>query len=213
MPEKERKMEIAKVKRRWSDMEDSEDEEALEGLVNGYVVNQQKELNVVDEWEEEYDEELVKDGVEDEMDYMKKIDMFEFVSEEESVRRGGKRPTTCRWVMTKKITDEGENVVRCRLVGRDFKPKRGERDREDLFAAMPPLEAKKILFRMSTVGMEKRRLGTKDEEVLMFVDVRKAHLNGVCEEEVFVELPEEFGKGKRFAGLRRWLYGMRKAAQ
>jgi hypothetical protein len=33
------------------------------------------------------------------------------------------------------------------LVGRDFKPK-GERDREDLFAAMPPLEAKKLLFRM-----------------------------------------------------------------
>jgi hypothetical protein len=26
-------------------------------------------------------------------------------------------------------------------------------------------------------------------------------------------LPEEFGKGKRFARLRRWLYGMRKAAQ
>jgi hypothetical protein len=41
--------------------------------------------------------------------------------------------------------------VCCRLislVARAFKPK-GYRDREDLFAAMPPLEAKKILFWMA----------------------------------------------------------------
>ena len=37
--------------------------------------------------------------------------------------------------------------MRCRLVGRDFKVK-GEEEREDLFAAMPPLESKKLMFRM-----------------------------------------------------------------
>ena len=48
----------------------------------------------------------------------------------------------------------------------------------------------------------------------MFIDVRKAHLNGVADDQewVFVELPPEFHVYGRFARIRRWLYGMRKAA-
>ena len=44
---------------------------------------------------------------------------------------------------------------------------------------------------------------------LMVVDVKTAHLNAPCDEEERVELPEEHG---RYAMLRRWLYGTRKAA-
>ena len=75
--------------------------------------------------------------------------------------------------------------MRSRWVARDFKPK-GEKDREDLFAAMPPLEAKRMLFRRARV---RRKRAYK----LLFVDVRKAHLNGVCDEDVYVELPPEAG--------------------
>ena len=48
----------------------------------------------------------------------------------------------------------------------------------------------------------------------MFIDVRKAHLNGAVDDQewVFVELPPEFHAYGRFARIRRWLYGMRKAA-
>ena len=46
----------------------------------------------------------------------------------------------------------------------------------------------------------------------MFIDVRKAHLNAVCDEEAWVELQEEFWEWGRYAKLKRWLYGMRKAA-
>ena len=46
----------------------------------------------------------------------------------------------------------------------------------------------------------------------MFIDVRKAHLNAVCDEEVYVELPEEFKEYGECAKLRRWLYGCRPAA-
>ena len=42
----------------------------------------------------------------------------------------------------------GEWVMRCRLVARDFKARYGG-VRDDLFSAMPPLEAKKCLFRMA----------------------------------------------------------------
>ena len=52
----------------------------------------------------------------------------------------------------------------------------------------------------------------KEEIKLMFIDVKKAHLNAMCEVEEWVELPEEFWEWGRYARLKRWLYGMRKAA-
>ena len=44
-----------------------------------------------------------------------------------------------------KKNDEGRELVRCRLVARDFNPRR-EGPRDDLFATMRPLGAKKALF-------------------------------------------------------------------
>ena len=41
---------------------------------------------------------------------------------------------------------------------------------------------------------EKRREQGHDEVKLMFVDVRKAHLNAKCDEEEWVELPDELKK-------------------
>ena len=48
----------------------------------------------------------------------------------------------------------------------------------------------------------------------MFINVRKAHLNGVVDDQewVFVELPPEFHACGRFGRIWRWLFGMRKAA-
>ena len=40
---------------------------------------------------------------------------------------------------------------------------------------------------------------------LMFLDVRKANFNAVCEEEEWVELPAEMWKWGRYERLRRWL--------
>ena len=100
-------------------------------------------------------------------------------------------------------------------MGRDFKAKGGKgvgTSAAELFAAMPPLEAKKILFRMTAATRRRRRRQGKEEEKLMFVDVKKAHLNARCDLEEWVELPEEFHEHGRYARLRRWLYGMRRAA-
>eukprot|EP00973_Karenia_brevis_P053451 7428645-Karenia_brevis.AAC.1 len=47
----------------------------------------------------------------------------------------------------------------------------------------------------------------------MFVDVKKAHLNPVCEEEVCLELPEECHCPLGYCSkLNYWMYGMRGAA-
>ena len=102
-------------------------------------------------------------------------------------------PTTTKWVDRAKKDDTGKTFVRCRLVARDFKPKR-EGPRDDLFAAMPPLEAKKALFAFVAGVRENRRAQGHDEVKLMFVDVKKAHLNAKCDEEEWVELRNEFNK-------------------
>ncbi len=48
---------------------------------------------------------------------------------------------------------------------------------------------------------------------MMFIDVRRAHLNAVCNGQADVELPEEMNKKGYCGKLKRWLYGMRNAAQ
>ena len=108
--------------------------------------------------------------------------MFEFGTYEEAVARGGKRPTTTKWVEGWKADDKGVRYVRCRLVGRDFKARDAE-EREDLFAAMPPLEPKKLMFSMLAGMRGQRRRKGLAEVKLMFIDVRKAHLNARCDEE------------------------------
>ena len=77
---------------------------------------------------------------------------------------------------------------------------------------MPPLESKKLMFRMvAGVRGQRRRKGLAEVK-LMFTDVRKAHMNAMCEDEEWVQLPEEIWEHGRYAKLKRWLYGMRKAA-
>ena len=181
-----------------------------------YAVNEEAEVDFEEESdgvECAYDAEELKKARREETDFMaKRLNMFEFGTREEALEKsGGKLPTTTRWVDTKKANDDGGMFVRSRLVGRDFKPRR-EGPRDDLFASMPPLEAKKVLFRMTAGDRGRRRRNGLEEVKLLFVDVRKAHLNSECDEEVWVELPEEFHEWGRFARLKRWLYGMRKAA-
>ena len=92
-------------------------------------------------------------------------------SAEECWRDTGKAPTSTRWVDVKKTLDDGVKIVKSRLVGRDFKDE-GSDLPQKFFVAIPPREAKKLLFKMSRVNPMKGKLETK----LMFIDVRKAHL-------------------------------------
>ena len=115
-------------------------------------------------------------------------------------------PTTTKRVDRNKKDDNGETFVRYRLVARDFKPKH-EGPSDDLFAAMPPLEAKKALFAFVAGVREKRRTQGHEEVKLMFVDMKKAHLNAKCEEEEWVEVPNEFKNFGRYAKLKRWFTG------
>ena len=62
----------------------------------------------------------------------------------------------------------------------------------------------RALFANVAVVRGKRREPGQDEVKVMFIDVKKA--------EDWVELLDEFKKFGKYARLKRWLYGMRKAA-
>ena len=68
-----------------------------------------------------------------------------------------------------------------------------ERFRDDLFAAMLPVEEKKHCLHT-------------------LEDMQKAHFNARCAEEEWVELLADFKKLGEYAKLKRWLHGTRKAA-
>ena len=100
-----------------------------------------------------------------ELEYViKTLQMFEFDALQEAMRGGGEAPTTTKWVDRTKKDDDGKEFVRCWLVAPDLKPKR-EAPRDDLFAAMPPLEAKKALFAFVARGGG-GRAGSGESEAL-----------------------------------------------
>lgn len=86
------------------------------------------------------DPDRVRVAREEELKFMDDFGIFEDSTVELCYEKTGKPPIDTKWV----DVDKGAEVkpeVRSRLVARDFKPK-GERPRGDLFAAMPPLEAR-----------------------------------------------------------------------
>ena len=104
---------------------------------------------------------------------------------------------------------DGRVAVRSRLVARDFKGKGGGKEKEDsLYASTPPLEALRMLCSKAAAPGRNGRL-----RKMLFMDARKAHLNPKCEEEVYIELPEETEAAEGICGkLVFWMYGMRRAA-
>ena len=215
---KELKMSRKSEKRKNEDPAEEEDVREKRVMIGEIVTNDELEINDWDDGEyvdqktgEDLDPELAKMARLEEIKFMERIELYEEVPLEECWRKTGRPPISTKWVDVNKGTKERPDV-RCRLVARDFKPK-GEKHREDLFAAMPPLESKKLLFQKAVnENLRRRKVGLSGIKI-MFIDVKKAHLNGVVEgDEVFIELPGEVGQEGKCGRLRRWLYGMRPAA-
>ena len=94
---------------------------------------------------------------------------------EEAKRLTGKAPIGVRWVDVNK-GDSVNPEYRSRLVAKEIK----RDNRDDLFAATPPLEAKKMLFSLAvTEGIGYQR-GRKQEGMkLDFIDIKRAYFHVV----------------------------------
>ena len=119
-----------------------------------------------------------------------------------------KAPTKTKWIDRVKKDDDGREFVRCRLVTRDFKPRR-EGPRDDLFGAMPPLEAHRALFAYVAGVREKAREQGQEEGKLVSINAKKTHSSAQSVEEEWVALLDEFKKFGKYAKLKRWFFGMR----
>ena len=149
----------------------------------------------------------VREARKEEMEHMMGK-TFVVVKKSEAYRVTGTHPISTKWVDTDKNHGNGDLLVRSRWVARDFRA-RGEKDREDLFSATPPLELIRYLLSRQATRREDGR-----ERKTLYIDVKKAHLIPKCTRDVYVELPPEAGAQEDECGkLRYWLYGCRPAAQ
>ena len=198
------------------DIDADEKRTRVNGLMMKMPINDEFDEDAWVAWDDlkmtEMDPGKVKEARDEEMKFLKKEKVYEKCDIKDCINKTGRSPTSVRWVDVNKGTEEKPNY-RSRLVARDFKVK-GD-DRENIFAAMPPLEAKAILMAAAACRWRRWQAGKeKDLWKLLFVDVKKAHTYAKCDDEdAFVELPEEDWEEGRCGKLRRWLYGMRGAAQ
>ena len=125
------------------------------------------------------------------------------------MRTTGKRPIGVRWVDVNK-GDAVNPEYRSRLVAKEIKVNK----REDLFAATPPLEAKKLLFSLAvTEGVGYKRSMRKQGKKIEFIDIRRAYFHSEARRTIYVQLPNEDHEEGMCGILQKAMYGTRDAAQ
>ena len=149
------------------------------------------------------DKDLVRAARAEEVRFLREPKIYEKVPIAQAWSVTGKQPIGGRWV----DHDKGSHAapeVRSRYVAKDYN--KGPQD--GLFAAMPPLEAKRML--LSHVATN-RRQGHDSIEV-SFIDARKAYYNAKPARPVYVTLPQEDAQAGMCARLNWCMYGTREAA-
>jgi len=89
---------------------------------------------------------------------IRKYEVYRKVPISEAIRVTGKKPIGTRWVDVNK-GDEVNPEYRSRLVAKEIKVSK----REDLFAATPPLEAKKALFSLAVTKASASNVVIREE--------------------------------------------------
>jgi len=156
----------------------------------------------------ELNAEGVRRARQEEMEEFRKHGVYVKVPRQECMNETGKAPIKVRWLDINK-GDELRPEYRSRLVAQEIKLD----NRQDLFAATPPLEAKKLLFSWATtegIGWS----GIKEEGMkLDFIDVSRAYFHAPAIRKVYVELPDEDAEEGMVGLLMKSMYGTRDAAQ
>ncbi len=123
-----------------------------------------------------------------ELDHKAKLNVWtrfgDLASARAEVARRGKEVDAViasKRVITNKA-EESAPDIRCRLVGAEVAYGKTTKAEAAFFAATPPLEATKALLAAASAD---RQAG------LMLIDVRKAHLKGVCRRGAILRLPKE----------------------
>lgn len=113
----------------------------------------------------------------------------------------GRKAIKSRWVLRRKRNELGHIArYKARLVAKGFSQKFGL-DFFFTFAPVAKWDSIRLVMCIATI---------LDLE-LHHLDVKTAYLNGILEEEIYLEIPPELGKG--FWRLKKGLYGLRQAGR
>ena len=156
---------------------------------------------------EPLDSKEVKEARRKEMEEFSNHGVYEKVPLQECYDNTGKAPIGIRWVDINK-GDSNNPEYRSRLVAKEINT--GKRD--DLFAAMPPLEAVKMLLALATTRSVNRARKGKVMK-LEFIDVSRAYFHALVRRLVYIDLPEEDAQEGMCGRLVKSMYGTRDAAQ
>ena len=178
-----------------------------------YQMTSQPVCEEPQDWTKYYDDvswkllrtELVEKSRQEEPQFINQIGLWKVVDRPAHTRIIG-----TRWVDVNKQDDE-QPLYRSRLVGQELKSDGGD----SYFAATPPLDSIKFLFRIVTTKKVRRNTGKlvdQEGKCIQLVDIRKAHFYSPATRELYVELPSECGYSRDKVGLLvRSMYGCRDA--
>lgn len=154
------------------------------------------------------DTKMVKSARGDEMEKFAQHSVYTTRPISECIRVTGKQPVGTRWIDINK-GDHANPNYRSRLVAKVIR--RGPN--EEMFAATPPLEAKKCLFSYVISQYARGRCkNTSDKLKLLFVDVSRAYFYAPSRRPTYVNLPDEDYEPGMCGRLNVSMYGTQDAA-
>ena len=107
---------------------------------------------------------------------VEKLNVFEFCSEDAMKAVTSEAPTSTKWVDVRKMKDERRGIHDKQVGGQRLSSSTRGTGQAGLVRGDA---SKKMPFIMTVAGCAFEKRATKDDQKLMFIDVRKAHLNGV----------------------------------
>jgi hypothetical protein len=117
-----------------------------------------------------------------------------------------RKTVKCKWVfLTKRNTDGNPARYKARLVAKGYTQQAGI-DYDDTFAPVARLDSLRFLLSLAA---------TLDWEV-HHIDIKTAFLNGILEEEIYMEQPEGFaapGMENKVGRLIKAIYGLKQASR
>jgi hypothetical protein len=144
-------------------------------------------------------EEKWMEAMNEEMQAIKKNDTWKLTS-----LPPHKEPIGVKWVYkTKKNPDGSVNKYKARLVAKGYKQKEGE-DYTEVFAPVSRLDTVRLII----------SLAAQNSWRIFQMDVKSAFLNGVLQEDVYLEQPPGFvkkGEEKKVYKLKKALYGLKQS--
>ena len=120
--------------------------------------------------------------------YMEQLEVYERVPISECWEKTQRPPIPTGWVDVNK-GDEQRPDVRCRLVMKETNrlTTLGPEDAASAFAGTPPLEGLRLLISLAMSGEQTG----PDDNVIMFLDISRAHLHPDTLRDIYVKAPPE----------------------